>query len=80
MTNNGSIVSIKDYGEVNLKLKEILDSRNMTRNYLARAISTRFEVIDRWYSNNVDSIDKDILARICFVLKCKVEDIVEYTN
>lgn len=73
-----SVVQIKDYGTINLKLKEFIDSKNMTRNYLARLINTRFEVIDKWYNNQVEKIDADILARICFVLKCKVEDILEY--
>ncbi|EJF41789.1 Cro/C1-type HTH DNA-binding domain protein [Clostridium sp. MSTE9] len=52
----------------------------MTRNYLARKIDSRFEVVDKWYKNRVEKIDIDILARICFVLECEVEDIIEYTK
>ena len=80
MMKNDSIVLIKNYGKINLKLKEIMDGKNMTRNYLARSIHTRFEVIDKWYANDVEKIDADILARICFVLKCQVSDIIEYTE
>ena len=75
-----TIMQIKNYGKVNLKLKELLNRRHMTRNALARAIDTRFEVIDRWYNNRVEKIDADILARICFVLKCEVKDIIEYSD
>jgi len=39
-----------------------MDKRNITRNYLARSIHTRFEVIDKWYVNDVEKIDADILA------------------
>jgi len=77
---DNSVISIKDYGKVNLKLKEVMQSRNITRNYLARAVHTRFEVIDKWYENNVEKIDTDILARICYVLKCGVSDLVEYSE
>lgn len=80
MYNNfDSIILIKDYGKINLKLKQLLDERNITRNYLARAVNTRFEVIDKWYENDVEKIDTDILARICYVLKCKVSDLLEYS-
>ena len=77
--DNG-IVIMKNYGHINLKLKEQLDARRITRNHLARAINTRFEVVDKWYRNEVEKIDADILARICFVLKCQVEDLIEYVE
>ncbi|MCL2507668.1 MAG: helix-turn-helix transcriptional regulator [Oscillospiraceae bacterium] len=80
MQKEDSILLIKNYGKINLKLKDIMADRNITRNYLARAIHARFEVIDKWYDNNVEKIDTDILARICFVLKCQVSDIVEYSE
>jgi len=78
MKSNETVILIKDYGKININLREILDKRKLTRNYLARAVNTRFEVIDKWYNNDVEKIDADILARICFVLKCNAEDIVQY--
>ena len=80
MTNDDSIIHIKDYGKINLKLKEVMISRNMSRNSLARAIHTRFEVVDKRYENSVEKLDTDILARMCYVLKCSVSDIIEYTE
>ena len=78
MEATDSVMLIKNYGKVKLKLREYLDERQISRNALSRAVNTRFEVIDKWYNNAVEKIDLDILARICFVLSCKVEDIVEY--
>ena len=78
MVNDNSIVTIKDYGKINLKLDELLEKRKITRNYLARTTNTRFEVIDKWYKNNVEKMDLDVLARICYVLDCCVADIIEF--
>lgn len=72
------IVYLKEYGKINLKLKEYMDERKITRNALARRVNTRFEVIDKWYNNRIENIDLDILARICFVLSCDTNDILKY--
>lgn len=78
MMDDSTILSIKDYGRIVVKLKPLLEQRGMTRNALARAINTRFEVVDKWYNDQVEKIDADVLARICFVLHCSVEAILEY--
>lgn len=70
----------KDYGHIEIKLKPHMDQKKITRNALARAIDTRFEVIDKWYHGHVEKIDADILARICYVLDCKPGDIIEYVE
>lgn len=80
MSETNSILERKEYGRIVLKLREQLEARDMTRNYLARKIDARFEVVDKWYNNQVEKIDADILARICFVLRCPVEDIIEYVE
>lgn len=68
----------KEYGAVHLRLKEIMDERGITRNALAKAVNTRFEVIDKWYNNRIETIDLDILARICYVLGCSADDLIYY--
>ena len=72
------LFTINEYGTIEIKLKEIMDARDITRNALARAVDTRFEVIDKWYHGHVEKIDSDILARICFVLDCKPGDIIQH--
>ena len=73
-----SLLYIKEYGKIELKLKEQLAKRQMTRGELARAINARFEVVNKWYSGQVERLDTDILARMCFVLQCEVQDLIEY--
>ncbi len=80
MEDEVSIITIKDYGKIDICLKEILDKRGLTRYYLVRTTNTRFEVINKWYSNEVERLDLDVLARICYVLNCSPSDIIKYNN
>lgn len=66
------------YGKIEINLKEYMDMKNITRNALARAVNTRFEVIDKWYQGHVEKIDADVLARICFVMGCTPGDLIRY--
>lgn len=75
---SNSVFSIKEYGKVDVRLKEIMDKNGITRSQMATMCHTRFEVIDKWYNNNVEKMDLDILARICFVLECSPSDLLVY--
>lgn len=72
------LFTLNHYGHIEIHLREYMDKNNLTRNALARAVNTRFEVIDKWYNGHVEKIDADVLARICFVLDCTPGDIVRY--
>lgn len=74
------ITTPKDYGAVELRLKAIMDEKQIKRGTLARCVGTRFEVIDRWYHGDVDKLDMDVLARICCVLECEVADLLVYRH
>lgn len=67
-----------DYGRVELRLKEVMDERGISRNQLAKLIDARFEVVGKWYKGEVEKMDLDILARICYALDCTTEDLIRY--
>ncbi len=80
MENSKSVITINDYGKITVHIKEIMDSKGITRNFLAKASNTRFEVINKWYNGQVEKMDLDILARICYVLDCSPADIIIYSH
>ena len=73
-----SILYKREYGSICLHLRELMDQKGINRNQVAKSIGSRFEVVDKWYHGNVENMDLDILARLCFVLDCRVEDLLEY--
>ena len=78
MKENQSVVEMRNYGEIHVRLRELLEQRGMKRNALARAANTRYQVVHKCFRDDVEKIDADVLARFCFVLNCRVEDILEY--
>jgi len=80
MKTSKSVITINDYGKITVHIREIMDSKGMTRNYLAKAANTRFEVIDKWYNGQLEKMDLDVLARICYVLNCSPADIIKYNK
>ena len=73
-----SVLTVKDYGKININLKELMDKKKIKRNTLAALVGTRFEVIKKWYNGDVEKLDLDVLARVCYVLGCEPADIIIY--
>ena len=71
---------LNQYGHIEIDLKRYMDKKQITRNALARAVNTRFEVVNKWYHGHVEKIDAAVLARICFVLDCEPGDIIKYVR
>lgn len=78
MINDNSIITIKDYGKITFNIKKVMDEKNITRSKLSRLANIRFEVADKWYNGNIERMDIDVLARICYVLDCNVIDLMTY--
>lgn len=57
MADSG-IITMEEYGNVRLKLKERMDSDGINRNTLARRIGVRFEVVDKWYRGDVGHLSR----------------------
>lgn len=79
MNNFNSIMNIKEYGKIKIKLSDIMDKKGITRNKMRTLTGVKYEVIDRYYkAENVERVDLDFLAKACFVLNCSVSDLLEY--
>lgn len=67
-----------EYGNINVKLDKLLNDRNISTYELSNKANVRFQTIQNLRNNQSIRIDFNVLAKICYVLECKVEDIIEY--
>ena len=71
--------NVVDYGCIKVKLADMMQRRGITRNRLRTLTGIKYDVIDRYYKGiNVTMADLDFLAKVCYVLDCKIEDLLEY--
>lgn len=81
MAEPRSIISyhLGEYGRIKVKLAELLTKKGVTRNRLATLTGVKYHIIDKYYKGKlVQRADLDFLAKVCYALDCKVEDILEY--
>lgn len=76
MDNN--VYVLKNYGKVEITLKEVLEKKDISRNKLCTMIATNYDLVNRYYNNKVIRIDLDIIARMCFALNYNVTDLLKY--
>ena len=70
---------VRDYGRIEVKLKDQLDRRQMTRNRLRTLTGVKYDVIDRYYKGvDIQMVDLDFLAKVCCVFDCHIADLLEY--
>ena len=55
-----------------------MDERQINRNQLAKRAGIAFVVADKFYNGKIESMDMDVLARICFVPDCDVADVMKF--
>ena len=77
---NDSIYTLKDYGKVDINLKQIIDDKKISRSKLSQMVALSYDLVNRYYNNKVSRVDLDVIARFCYILNCNVNDILKYKN
>ena len=73
------IVELKNYGKVEIKLKTIMDKKDITIYQLSKLTSLKHSTVKSYYNNcPITRVDLDVISKLCYVLECKIEDILEY--
>ncbi len=63
---------------IKLTLDQALKNLGKTRYQLSKETGIQYQIIDKYYKNNVKRYDSYILERICAALDCDICDIIEY--
>ncbi|MBQ9098099.1 MAG: helix-turn-helix transcriptional regulator [Clostridia bacterium] len=69
---------MNEYGKIVIKLDELIEKSGISKNKLSHKAEMQRTQINNYCKNNITRLDTDVLARICSVLDCKIEDLLEF--
>lgn len=69
---------MSEYGTVRIKLDKLLKESGMSKNKLSHKAEMQRSQINGYCNNEITRLDIDVLARICTVFNCKIEDLLEF--
>ena len=69
---------MEQYGEIRIKLDELIKQAGISKNKLSHKAEMQRTQINNYCNNNITRLVTDVLARICTVLDCKIEDLLEF--
>ena len=67
-----------DYGEIRLHLDELLEKKQVSMNQLSFRTEMQRTQLRNYRDNKLQRLDIDILKRLCYVLECSLDELVEY--
>ena len=69
---------MNEYGKINIRLNELIKKAGISKNKLCHKAEMQRTQLNNYCKNNITRLDTDVLARLCTVLNCKIEDLLEF--
>ncbi len=70
--------NMNDCGEIKITLSEIMEKRNISMNQLSFRAEMQRTQLRNYRDNKVQRLDVDILRRLCYVLECDLNELMQY--
>ena len=78
MLNCNLVIYMNEYGKIKIKLDELIKKEGISKNKLSHKAEMQRSQINNYCNNRIARLDIDVLARICTVFNCRIEDLLEF--
>ncbi len=62
---------------LHMRLPELLDEKGISRTRLCKDLDLQRTNVNRYYRDNFQRVDANLIVRLCEYLDCKIEDLLE---
>ena len=69
---------MEQYGTIKIKLDELIKKSGISKNKLCHRAELQRTQLNHYCNNEITRLDTDVLSRICTVLDCRIEDLLEF--
>ncbi len=66
------------YGTIKIHLEELIEESGISKNKLSHRAEMQRTQINNYCNNTVTRLDIDVLARLCTVLGCSIDELLEF--
>ncbi len=80
MEKRNFIVTYADYGSIHYDISAIMKKRNLTQSQIVKRTGLHNQIVERYINGSITRYDKEILAKLCFVLNCELNEIMYYVR
>ena len=69
-------IESKKYKVARIDIRKVVQEKNISVYELSRRTGLKYDTIKKYYNQKIYQVDLEVLAKICYVLKCNFFDIV----
>lgn len=68
----------QEFGSIKLHLKELMEKQNLSLSKLSFRAEMQRTQLKHYYDGSIQRLDMAVLSRLCYALKCDLNDLIEY--
>lgn len=66
------------YGRYKVELKNVMEQKQISRTKLSKITQIKYDIINKYYNGRCKQGDLGTITKICYVLQCKIDEILIY--
>lgn len=69
---------MEKYGTIQIHLEELIAKAGISKNKLSQRAEMQRSQLNKYCNNTITRLDIDVLSRICTVLHCSIDELLEF--